>query len=61
MIDMDQRDVLMQYPYFAVKIQQFLWRFAVFLPQFLYICSRKLQIYSIFIRNFNPKRYSVIS
>ena len=47
--------------YFAVNIQQFLWKIAVFLPQFLYICSRKHQIYYIFIRNFNPKRYSVIS
>lgn len=45
-----QRDVLMQDPYFAVKIQQF-----------LYIRSRKHQFFCIFIHNFNPKRYSVIS
>ena len=36
--------LLMRYSCFAVKIQQFLWKIAVFLPQFLYICSRKHQI-----------------
>lgn len=35
---------LMHNSCFAVKIQQYFLNFAVFLPQILYICSRKHQI-----------------